>query len=206
MTVLRIAAGIEKNFFMASNEFARDPSITPRAAKVYIYLISHREGWKVSVRSVAKATGLGKNTVAAALRDLEDAGFIDRQQLKDGSGQFAGTEYVVHQQRQVRQPCPKNGDTVDDNRNPKTGTRSDQQEQDESAGSDRYPKNGTPQNGTPFSGSHKKTNSLEDLLKKEEDKKLGFSSDDSELASERLAPHLNAARAAIQRAKKRHAA
>src|SRR5699024_567973 len=99
------------------------------------------------------------------------AGFIDRQQLKDDHGQFAGTEYVVHQQRQTIEPCPKNRDTEDENRDPKTGTRDDLGEQDESAGSSRYPKNGTPENGTPFFGSHKKTNSLEDLLKKEEDKK-----------------------------------
>lgn len=157
MTVIRVAPGIEKHFFMASNEFARDPSIPARAAKVYIYLVSHQEGWEVSVRSVAKATGMGKNTVAAALRDLESAGFIDRTQVKDESGHFAGTEYVIHRERQ---PRTQNGDTDDDNRNPKNGTRNDQQEYDVDAGQDRNPKNGTPENGQPFFGSHKKTNSL----------------------------------------------
>lgn len=161
MTVLKIAPGIDKHFFMGSNDFARDPSISSRACKVYIYLISHQEGWQVTVRTVAKATGMGKNTVAAALRDLEEAGFIDRRQIKDAGGQFAGTEYLIHRERQ---PRPQNGDTVEEsesNRDPKSGPRSDQQEHGVNAGQSRYPKNGTPENGQPESGSHKKTNSLE---------------------------------------------
>lgn len=163
MTVLRIAPATNKQFFMASNDFARDPDISSRACKVYIYLISHSEGWQVTVRSVATATGLGKNTVASALRDLEQAGFIDRHQLKDSSGQFAGVEYLVHRERQ---PRPKNGDTgteTHNDRNPKSGNRNDQQKQDNNAGQPRNPKNGNPDNGNPESGSHKKTNSLEKI-------------------------------------------
>lgn len=169
MTVLRIAPMKNQHFFMASNDFARDPQITSRACKVYIYLISHSEGWEITVQSVAKATGLGKNTVASALRDLDEAGFIDRHQVQDEKGQFMGVEYLVHRERQ---PRPKKGDTDDENRNPKSGNRTDQQEQEDSAGQDRYPKNGNPENGNPFFGSHKKNNSFKkNNLKEDQEEK-----------------------------------
>lgn len=160
MTVLKMAPGIEKHFFIGSNDFARDPLISPRACKVYIYLVSHSEGWEVTVRTVAKATGMGKNTVAAALQDLEQAGFIKRTRVKDEKGLFAGVEYLIFRERQ---PCPKNRDTEENdqlNHSPKSGTRNDQEEQDDSAGQSQYPQNGTPENGRPESGSHKKTNSF----------------------------------------------
>lgn len=139
MTTLRIASGIRDNFFIGSNDFARDPNITPRAAKVYIYLISHREGWKISVKSVSKATGMGKNTVAAALRDLEGAGFIERRRIKDEFGKFTGTEYLIHIERQ---PQPKNGDTAGQDQEPKNGPWNDQQKQNDDAGQSQNPENG----------------------------------------------------------------
>ena len=96
MSIIRNSPGPEEHYQLLSNSFARDSRVTPRAARVYIYLRSHRTGWSTNVRRVAEALEMNPGTVNQAVKDLESLGYVERHQTVDESGKFAGVEYVTH--------------------------------------------------------------------------------------------------------------
>ena len=158
------------NFTMIANFFARDPNVTPRACRLYVYLMSHATGWKVSVKAAQNATGMGRGTVYAAINDLRKLGYIRRIDLKDENGQFSGNSYKV-----LGYPLPEHerdvvGDKADA-RVPESGKRCDQQETSETPGGNRLPESGMPLSGIPQSGTHKKNNPKKINSKNTKDKK-----------------------------------
>ena len=96
MSVIRNSPGPEEHYQLLSNSFARDKRVTPRAARVYIYLRSHRSGWSTNVRRVAEALEMNPGTVNQAVNDLESLGYVERHQTVDESGRYSGVEYVTH--------------------------------------------------------------------------------------------------------------
>lgn len=153
-TSLTIVGRLTDQFTMVSNDFARDPSIPPRAKALFIYLSSHADGWRLSINAAAKATGMGRNTIYKALDDLRSAGYVTRTQMVDEAGLFAGVEYRIHAQ----QLPAEERDTDASPRVPKSGKRAELGVSDVSAGGDRFPKNGIPKNGIPKNGTLKKNN------------------------------------------------
>lgn len=157
MSELHVRQRLMDNFTMVGNDFARDPAVTPRAARLYLYLMSHAVGWKLSVKAAQNATGMGRGTVYAAINDLRKLGYMRRIVRKDESGQFTGTDYDV---LAVQLPEDER-DVVDDKaaaRVPESGKRRDQQETNETPGGNRLPKSGIPLSGIPESGTHKNNN------------------------------------------------
>ena len=90
MSVIRNSPGPEEHYQLLSNSFARDKRVTPRAARVYIYLRSHRTGWSTNVRRVAEALEMNPGTVNQAGNDLDSLGYVERNQTVDESGKFSG--------------------------------------------------------------------------------------------------------------------
>lgn len=108
MSRIRNHPGPDEGYSLLSNEFARDKRVSPRAARVYIYLRSHSNGWETNVRRVADAVGMGKNAVAAGLKELVELGYVDREQSVGDDGRFGEIDYVTY-----ASPCPQNGDADD---------------------------------------------------------------------------------------------
>ena len=150
MATIRQGAAPEDNFTLIPNDLSRSVDIPPRAKAVYIYLKSHRDGWNVTVNHVADALGMSRNTVGSALIDLENHGYIIREQSREAKGTFDGWDYrvlsypvPVSQNLGDGDPLPKIGCTPSQ----KLGSGSDQQEQCINAGGDQ----------SPNFGGHKKT-------------------------------------------------
>ena len=171
MSDMHIVESLIDNFTMVGNSFARDPQVTPRACRLYVYLMSHAAGWKLSVKAAQNATGMGRGTVYSAINDLRKLGYVRRIDLKNENGHFSGTQYQV-----MAHPLPEHErDDVEGKLSshvPKCETRDNQPKQDETPGGNRLPKIGIPKNGIPGIGTHKnnnskKTNDQEDQYKKD---------------------------------------
>jgi len=86
----------EDHYAMIPNAFARSSTIPARAKTVYLYIRSHRTGWSLSTDRIADALGMSPTTVKAAIRDLEQAGWVTRTQVHGDGGTFGNCEYTVH--------------------------------------------------------------------------------------------------------------
>ena len=96
MAVIRHGPAPEDHYSMVSNELARDPDITLQAKGLYLYLRSHREGWAMSTERIGEALGVHRNTIAKYVQELDDAGYLKKERVKDALGKFEGIEYVIH--------------------------------------------------------------------------------------------------------------
>ncbi|MCV7348274.1 helix-turn-helix domain-containing protein [Mycolicibacterium rhodesiae] len=62
-------------------ELARDQGLTANAARVALFVWSHKESYTQSAALVAKALGMHRDTVANALANLQDRGWLVREQV-----------------------------------------------------------------------------------------------------------------------------
>lgn len=96
MAVIRHGPAPEDHYSLVSNELARDPDITLQAKGLYLYLRSHREGWAMSTERIGEALGVHRNTVAKYVQELDEAGYLKKERVKDELGKYEGIEYIIH--------------------------------------------------------------------------------------------------------------
>lgn len=82
------------HFTTIPNAWLRDPNMTRRARGLLVELLSHREGWSVTVESLARAGREGKAAISRDLRELEELGYLRREQSRTESG-FGAMDYVL---------------------------------------------------------------------------------------------------------------
>ena len=113
-----------------SNYHLRDRELSLRSIGLLSKILSLPEDWDYSVRGLTSICKEGKDAVAAALKELEDAGYIERRMVHGaGSGKFSGVEYFIFERPPVGRdppvpelwtgspteadsPCPGKPDTV----------------------------------------------------------------------------------------------
>ena len=96
MAVIRHGPAPEDHYSLVSNELARDPDISLPAKGLYLYLRSHREGWAMSTERIGEALGGHRNTIAKYVKELDEAGYLKKERVKDELGKYEGIEYVIH--------------------------------------------------------------------------------------------------------------
>lgn len=82
---------LEGNFTLIPNKLIRDERISFRARGIFIYCASHVDDWKLSIRSIARATSEGTSAVSSALKELEKFGYLSRERTKAKKGHFETT-------------------------------------------------------------------------------------------------------------------
>ena len=112
MAVIRHGPAPEDHYSLIPNEMARNPNISLQAKGMYLYLRSHREGWAMSTERIGEALGVHRNSISKYVKELEDNGYLEKEQTKDQLGHFAGTDYVLmstplHKKATTDNPCTK---------------------------------------------------------------------------------------------------
>ncbi|RAJ76997.1 hypothetical protein K377_06166 [Streptomyces sp. PsTaAH-137] len=77
------------------NYAARDRRMSRRARGLLVELLSHRDGYGVSLKMLLSAGPEGRDALRTALRELERYGYLLRERARDASGQLAETRYFV---------------------------------------------------------------------------------------------------------------
>ena len=105
----------DKPFTILDNEALRDPRLSLKARGLLCTCMSLPPDWNFSIRGLASVCKEGRDAVAAALTELERAGYLRRNRIQDRSedGTFGGTEYVFFEDPHVMdddpaQPCTEN--------------------------------------------------------------------------------------------------
>lgn len=89
------------NFTTIQNEVFKAGSLSFAAMGFLCYLLSKPDNWSISIPACAKVTqgsrkASGRDAIYALLDELISAGYIDRQDVRDGSGRRSGVRYSVY--------------------------------------------------------------------------------------------------------------
>lgn len=85
-----------KGFTTLLNEPIRDKRLSLKTKGLYAVMASLPDDWEYSIPGLASICGCGKDAIRSALKEMEDAGYLEREQTHDDSGHFSGYTYVIH--------------------------------------------------------------------------------------------------------------
>ena len=108
MAVFRIER--TKDYTVMSNHHLRNHELSLKAKGLLSMMLSLPDDWNYTTRGLAKICKEGVDAIGSALRELETAGYIVRNQLRDQQGRISDTEYVIYEKPQPRQPERKSKD------------------------------------------------------------------------------------------------
>lgn len=95
MPLIREALDYEGHFTQIPNAWLRDTRLSLKSIGLLGQLLSHREGWSVTIDSIARANNCGRDLIRSSVRELEEAGYLARRQDRDETGTFAQTVWIT---------------------------------------------------------------------------------------------------------------
>lgn len=95
MSIVRRKLKHEYRFTQIPNDWLRDPRLSLKAIGLLAQLLSHAEGWRVTVGSLAKANGCGRDSIRGAVRELEEFGYLKREQFRADGGEFSEVHWFT---------------------------------------------------------------------------------------------------------------
>lgn len=86
-----------------------DPRLTWKAKGVAAYLLSHGNGWEIRTKELINRSKDQRDSVLAALRELEDTGYLKRERRQNKDGTFDWNHELS--ETSSTYPCPDFPDT-----------------------------------------------------------------------------------------------
>ena len=108
---------VEKNrgYTVMSNHHLRNAGLSLKSKGLLSMMLSLPEDWNYTTRGLAKICKEGTDSSGSALKELERAGYIVRNRLRDSKGKIVDVEYVIYETPHppdTGQPCEDEPDTA----------------------------------------------------------------------------------------------
>lgn len=108
-----------RDYTVMSNHHLKDKGLTLKAKGLLSLILSLPDDWNYTTRGLAAICREGVDSISGALKELEQAGYIVRQRLRDDKGRITDTEYMIYEtpekapdaeEPDPTQPYPENPD------------------------------------------------------------------------------------------------
>ena len=95
MAVFRIEK--TKDYTVMSNHHLRNQALSLKSKGLLSLMLSLPEDWNYTTRGLAAICKEGTDSIGSALKELEKAGYIVRNRLRDKKGKIRDVEYVIYE-------------------------------------------------------------------------------------------------------------
>ena len=102
MAVFRIEK--TQNYTVMSNHHLRNMDLSLKSKGLLSMMLSLPEDWNYTTRGLAKICKEGTDSISSALKELEQAGYIVRNRLRDNKGKIVD---VMWSMSSTRRPIPR---------------------------------------------------------------------------------------------------
>jgi hypothetical protein len=96
MSVFRVEK--TKDFTIMSNHHLRNRTISLKAKGLLSLMLSLPEDWDYTLKGLAKISLEGICAVRSGIKELEEAGYLERDCVRNEKGQFEDADYIIHEQ------------------------------------------------------------------------------------------------------------
>ena len=113
MAVFRIEK--TRDYTVMSNHHLRNVGLSLKSKGLLSMMLSLPDDWNYTTRGLAKICKEGTDSIGSALKELERAGYIVRNRLRDSKGKIVDVEYVIYETPRppdTGQPCEDEPDTA----------------------------------------------------------------------------------------------
>ena len=94
MPLIRGHHSFDDHFTQIPNAWLRDNRLSFKARGILSLIMSHREGWSLSIQSLADQNLEGKDAIRSAIEELETAGYLTRDQVNE-RGRFGESIWMT---------------------------------------------------------------------------------------------------------------
>jgi hypothetical protein len=94
MPLIRGHHSFDDHFTQIPNDWLRDNRLSFKARGILAMLMSHTQGWSLSINTIAKQNQEGKDAIRSAVQELEKYGYLYRTQVNEG-GRFGESIWVT---------------------------------------------------------------------------------------------------------------
>lgn len=94
MPLIRGHHSFDDHFTQIPNDWLRDNRLSFKARGILAMIMSHREGWSLSINSIASQNQEGKDAIRSAIQELEQTGYLYRTQANEG-GKFGEAIWIT---------------------------------------------------------------------------------------------------------------
>ena len=95
MAVFRIEK--TRDYTVMPNHHLRNAGLSLKSKGLLSMMLSLPEDWNYATRGLAKICKEGTDSIGSALKELERAGYIVRNRLRDSKGKIVDLEYVIYE-------------------------------------------------------------------------------------------------------------
>lgn len=95
MAVFRIEK--TRDYTVMSNHHLRNENLSLKSKGLLSMMLSLPENWNYTTRGLASICKEGTDSIGSALKELERAGYIVRNRLRDEKGKIVDVEYVIYE-------------------------------------------------------------------------------------------------------------
>ena len=96
MAVFRVER--TRDYTVMCNHHLKDSGLSLKAKGLLSMMLSLPDEWNYSTRGLAAICKEGVDAIGKALKELEQAGYIVRRQLRGADGRICDTEYTIYEQ------------------------------------------------------------------------------------------------------------
>lgn len=105
MPLIRGHHFLDGKFAQIPNDYLRDNRLTLKARGLLALLMSHKEGWSLSIQSLAEHNQEGREAIRTAIKELEEFGYLERYQ-ENANGKFGEVVFITKDPADL--PLPEN--------------------------------------------------------------------------------------------------
>lgn len=93
--IVREGLDFSAEFTMTPNRWIRDGRLSLKAAALLMLLMSHRAGWRTSIRQIVAERREGRESIMAGIAELEKYGYLRREQKRDAQGRLGASVWTI---------------------------------------------------------------------------------------------------------------
>ncbi len=99
-----------RDYTVMSNHHLKDTNLSLKAKGLLSLMLSLPDDWNFNMRGLSSICKEGLEAIGNALKELEKAGYMVRNQLRGANGRITDTEYIIYERPQ--EPAPAGPDTA----------------------------------------------------------------------------------------------
>lgn len=102
MAVFRIEK--TRDYTVMSNHHLRNTELSLKAKGMLSLMLSLPDEWDYTTKGLARICKDGIDSICAGVRELEDAGYVVRERIRNDNGQLGSIEYTILEQPRPAEP------------------------------------------------------------------------------------------------------
>lgn len=108
MTIFRVKHDKNNPYTLINRHITEDNRISWKAKGIWLYAFSRPDDWSFNMTDLVKRSSDGRDSVSKGLRELEEAGYLERTQRRGPDGKLGNADWIFYETpREIQKMLPQ---------------------------------------------------------------------------------------------------